>query len=152
MKVTVTRGDRFDVAEWRPGEPAHFGAGGGAPPQGSPTSPTVFAVVASIVVVIGTVLLLRQQQPASLGRPLVPTVADLQAVHAGVTAAGADVRKIRRLAVGDVVETDADGRGRLRLDDGTSFVIDRETRLTLGPRGREGPRLRAGRARGPHRD
>ncbi len=135
MKVVVSRGDRFDVAEWGPGEPSFFGSRGDAPPGGSPRSPVVFAVVASILVVLGTVLLLRQQQPAALGRPLTPTVADLQAVHAGVSASGVDVRKIRRLAVGDVVETDADGRGRLRLDDGTSFVIDRGTRLTLGPRG-----------------
>jgi tetratricopeptide (TPR) repeat protein len=135
MKVIVIRGDRLDVAEWGPGEPTYFGSGGGSPPAGSPRSPAVFALVASLLVVVATVLLLRHEQPAALGRPLVPTVADLQAVHAGVSASGVDVRKIRRLAVGDVVETDADGRGRLRLDDGTAFVIDRGTRLTLGPKG-----------------
>jgi tetratricopeptide (TPR) repeat protein len=41
------------------------------------------------------------------------------------------VHKTRRLSVGDIVSTDNDGRARLRLDDGTSLVIDRDTNLKL---------------------
>ncbi len=135
MKVVVSRGDRFDVAEWAPGQAAWIGASGPEPDAPSSSTPAIFAVIASLAVILGTFLLLRGAQPAALGRPLVPTVADLQAVHAGVTASGASVRKIRRLAEGDVVETDADGRARLRLDDGTTFVIDRSTKLKLGGKG-----------------
>jgi hypothetical protein len=145
LRVTVTRGERFDVAEWTS---AASGGGGGSDVEGGRSiqgvypganegffsPPRLFAVVASIAIIVGTVLLLRDRQP-SLGKPLVPTVADLSAIHAGVFAAGDDVRKIRRLSVGDVVETDADGRARLRLDDGSSLVIDRGTKLVLTDKG-----------------
>jgi tetratricopeptide (TPR) repeat protein len=90
----------------------------------------VFAIVASVVVVIASVLLLRGSTSAP-SRPLVATVADIQAVHSSVSVGGSDVRRTRRVAVEDVVETDSDGRGRLRLDDGTAFVIDRSTKLRL---------------------
>lgn len=136
MRVVVSRGDRFDVAEWAPGEPAWLDSG--APPKpdtGGGRGPILVAVIASILVIIGTVILVKATQPAGLGRPLVPTVADLQAVHAGVAANGIDVRRIQRLSVGDAIETDEDGRARLRLDDGTAFVIDRSTRLTLRDKG-----------------
>jgi tetratricopeptide (TPR) repeat protein len=128
QKVVVSRGDRFDVAEWTPGEASWFGAR--APAYQPSSSPIVFAIVASILVIVGTVFLLRQQTPG-LSQPLVPTVADLQAVHAGVAVAGSPVRRAQRLTASDTVETDADGRARLRLDDGTVLVIDRSTKLAL---------------------
>ncbi|MFO0758460.1 MAG: VIT domain-containing protein [Byssovorax sp.] len=135
MKVVVSRGDRFDVAEWAPGEPGFFGSRGPDPSAPSQSAPIVFAAIATLAILIGTVLMIQRAQPAALGKPLVPTVADLQAVHAGVSAAGAPVRKIRRLAAGDAVETDADGRARLRLDDGTTLVLDRATKLVLRDKG-----------------
>lgn len=94
-------------------------------------SPATFAIVASLVVIAATALLLYAQKPPPRGRPLPPTVADLSAVHPGVTIAGAEVRRVQRLSRGDVVETDAEGRARLRLDDGTAAVIDRSTKLTI---------------------
>ena len=97
MRVVVTRGEQFDVAEWAPGESPWFGPRPtGAEDGGGSNSPLVFAIVASILVILGTVLLVRGAQPASLGRPLVPTIADLQAVHSGVSVNGVDVRKIQR--------------------------------------------------------
>ena len=153
-RVVVTRGDRFDVAEWSPGEPTWFGAA--AAPYRPSRAPAIFALAASILAIVGTVLLLRAEAPA-LRRPLVPTVADIGAVHAGVTAAGVPVRRTQRLAAGDAVETDATGRARVRLDDGTAVVVDRSTRLSVREaRHRAGsrPDLRPGRGRErrPHRD
>ncbi len=98
-------------------------------------SPATFAIVASLVVIAATALLLYAQKPPPRGRPLPPTVADLSAVHPGVTAAGAPVRRVQRLSRGDVVETDAEGRARLRLDDGTAAVIDRSTKFTINEGG-----------------
>lgn len=149
MRVVVTRGDRFDVADWEPAPPGWSDDRGDMPRLESIvgdgdklfSAPRVFAIVASILVVVGTWFILRNQKP-SLGSPLVPTVADLSAIHAHVSASGSDVRKVRRLSVDDVVETDADGRARLRLDDGSSFVIDRGTKLRLT---REGIALSHGR-------
>lgn len=137
LRVTVTRGEVFDVADWEPAPP------GWEPPSAGPrmehvlgdgnkalTPPVIFAIIASLLVALGTWMMLRNQAP-SLGSPLVPTVADLSAIHAHVSAGGDDVRKVRRLSIDDVVETDTDGRARLRLDDGSSFVIDRGTKLRL---------------------
>ena len=127
MRIVVTRGDRFDVAEWAPGEPTWIGSGGVYQPS---SGAGLFAIVASILAIVGTVLLVRSQRPTAR-QPLVPTVADLVAVHAGVATRGVSVRRAERLAVGDAVETDADGRARLRLDDGTALVIDRSTKLAV---------------------
>ncbi|HVY48224.1 MAG TPA: hypothetical protein VHB21_20190, partial [Minicystis sp.] len=131
MKIVVLRGDRYDVAEWEPGEPPWFGTRPPVVPQGSGKGAVVFALVASLLVVAATFLLIRAQQPKELGKPLVATVGDLSAVHAKVTDRGEEVRRLRRVSVGDVVETDEEGRARLRLDDGTSLVLDRATKLTL---------------------
>ncbi len=130
QRIVVSRGDRYDVAEWAPGEPEWFGSA--AEVYRPSNAPTVFAVIALALAVVGTVLLLRHEGP-TLGRPLVATVADLQAVHAGVNAGSplAPVRRTQRLSAGDAVETDADGRARLRLDDGTAVVVDHDTRLAV---------------------
>lgn len=139
LRITVKRGDPIDVAEWTPAPPGSGGSSGGGQHvlekhEGFFAGPRLFAIVASLAIIAGTFFLLKDRQP-SLGKPLVPTVADLSAIHAGVFAAGDDVRKIRRLSVGDTVETDADGRARLRLDDGSSLVIDRGSKLTLTEKG-----------------
>src|SRR5262245_6917276 len=59
----------------------------GPPPDRPFGSPGLFALVASAFVLIATFLLVTKQKP-SLGAPLVPTIADLQAVHAGVRWSG----------------------------------------------------------------
>jgi tetratricopeptide (TPR) repeat protein len=106
--------------------------GGAAPPaEGKGMSPALFAAICSVVILIVMVLLLRGQGERKPTQPLVATVADLQAVHAGVAASGLPVQRTRRVSEGDVVETDEAGRARLRLDDGTALVIDRGTRLRL---------------------
>lgn len=63
------------------------------------------------------------------------TLADLKPVHAGVNVGAESVRWLRRVALGDRVSTDADGRARLRLDDGSAAVLDRDTRLVLTAKG-----------------
>ncbi len=137
MRVKVTRGERYDVAEWVPDD----GRGGvrrWTPPPDGGSSRWIMLLGAALVIGV-VVLIVRSQAKPELGRPLVPTVADVQAVHAGVVVGpvggpvggGSEVRRVRRLALGDSIETDADGRARLRLDDGTAFVIDRGTRLVL---------------------
>jgi Mg-chelatase subunit ChlD/tetratricopeptide (TPR) repeat protein len=74
---------------------------------------------------------------------LSPTLADLKPVHAGVSVGGESVRWLRRVALGEKLVTDADGRARLRLDDGTSAVLDRGTSLVMTGKGF---RLEQGRA------
>jgi tetratricopeptide (TPR) repeat protein len=132
MRIRVVRGDRLDVAEWVPGEPAWIGSTALA--EGSSGAPALVAAVAAIAVILATVLFIRAQSPAQR-RPLTPTVADLQAVHAGVSVRGGEasvaVRRARRLAVGEAVETDENGRARLRLDDGTAVVLDRRSRIEV---------------------
>lgn len=59
------------------------------------------------------------------------TVGEVQAVHADVKVRDANVHGMTRFAKGDPVETSNDGRGRVRLDDGTTIVLDRSTRLTV---------------------
>ncbi|MDC0742172.1 VIT domain-containing protein [Polyangium mundeleinium] len=139
--VVVTRGEKLDTAEWLPvsdpraQEQIRRTPPPPLPPQGGSIPPALFAIVSSIVVILVTVVLLRGQGERKPSQPLVPTVADLQAVHASVTAAGAPVHKTRRLSEGDVVKTDTDGRARLRLDDGTGLVLDRSTSLRITQKG-----------------
>lgn len=71
------------------------------------------------------------------------TSGDVQAVHAPVTLAGEAVTHVSRLAPGEAVETGADGRARVRLDDGTTIVLDRNARLVADARG---PKIEKGRA------
>jgi len=64
-------------------------------------------------------------------RVVYTTRGELSAVHAEVRVAGEDVRGLRRLAANDRVVTGKDGRARVRLDDGTSLVLDRATELVV---------------------
>ena len=73
----------------------------------------------------------------------VATLGDRKPVHAGVSVGSERVQWLRRLALGDKITTDADGRARLRLDDGTAAVLDRSTVLVVTP---QGFRLEQGRA------
>lgn len=89
----------------------------------------------------GLILFGRAHHQAGTG--LSATLADLKPVHAGVSVGGQSVHWLRRVALGDKLVTDADGRARLRLDDGTSAVLDRNTSLVITPKGF---RLEQGRA------
>jgi tetratricopeptide (TPR) repeat protein len=59
------------------------------------------------------------------------TVGDVQAVHSELRVGGREIRGSARLRDGDDVATGADGRARLRLDDGALVVVDSATRLSL---------------------
>ena len=63
------------------------------------------------------------------------TVADLSPVHAGVNVGAKSVSSLTRLVAGDRVNSDPDGRARIRLDDGTTCIVDRNTRLLVGASG-----------------
>ena len=79
-----------------------------------------------VAVVVGVVFAVR---PRVVQRGA--SVADLSVVHPGVRVNGAERRGLARLAPGQRVETDAQGRARVRLDDGTLVLIDRATQLTV---------------------
>lgn len=140
MKIRVTRSPERDVAEWvDDGLPDDGTQGPGLVPGAGPKDDSSLTLIVAIVVlagVLGGVAYFVKKQPGPVV-PLEPTVADLAAVHPGVSVRTADdadgesVRKVRRLSVGSVVETDANGRARLRLDRGTDVVIDRDTRLHI---------------------
>jgi tetratricopeptide (TPR) repeat protein len=99
-------------------------------------------IVALLFVVAAGLVLLGRAFHREQGTA-VATLGDLKPVHAGVTVGTERVQWLRRLALGDKVTTDADGRARLRLDDGTSVVLDRRTVLVVTPKGF---RLEEGRA------
>jgi tetratricopeptide (TPR) repeat protein len=87
-------------------------------------------VVAFLAMGVATIFV-SPKPPKPIEAELVATIADLSPVHAGVSARGEPVRELRRLAEGDLVETDADGRARLRLDGGANIVLDGATKLVL---------------------
>lgn len=60
------------------------------------------------------------------------SVADLSVVHPGVHVNTAERRGLVRLAAGEKVQTDAEGRARLRFDDGAVLLLDRSTEVTVG--------------------
>ena len=103
-------------------------------PQGESAFSRIFPIVASILILAVTVYVIASgRQAPGLGLPT--TVADLQAVHADVSLRGAHVPGVARASANDAIETGPDGRARLRLDDGTAIVIDRNTKLTLAANG-----------------
>jgi tetratricopeptide (TPR) repeat protein len=89
--------------------------------------PTVGSICALALAVIGL--------SAQCGKParteLRATVADLSPVHAGVSVGAKRASTLTRLAADDAVTSDADGRARIRLDDGTTCIVDRNTRLVV---------------------
>ncbi|HTJ82618.1 MAG TPA: VIT domain-containing protein, partial [Polyangiaceae bacterium] len=115
--------------------PVHVGAG--SKPY------ALFFLVATIVIAAAIATSLLKPPPKPLENALTPTIADLSPVHAGVMIGADPARELRRLGVGDVVETDDGGRARVRLDSGASFVLDGGTKLTLTE---TGVRLDSGRA------
>lgn len=79
----------------------------------------------------GLLLLVLSRQHAARSGPVVLTTGDVRAMHAGVRLGTQEVRGTARLVDGDTLETGADGRARVRLDDGTVMVVGGSTRLTL---------------------
>jgi Flp pilus assembly protein TadD len=92
--------------------------------------------VAGAVLIAGALAAFFFLKPR-VGQALPPSVADLLPVHTAVKVQDQDLRGPRRLVLGDVVETDEAGRARLRLDDGTAYVVDRNTRFAIGKNGVE---------------
>lgn len=97
----------------------------------------------ALLLAIGATFVLVERACSKDHGVLAATLGDLKPVHAGVTVGGARAQWLRRVGLGDRIATDADGRARLRLDDGTSVVLDRETSLVLTA---QGFRLERGRA------
>ncbi|MCL2825723.1 MAG: hypothetical protein FWD57_17160, partial [Polyangiaceae bacterium] len=85
-------------------------------------------LVVVVVIVLGTIGIGCAQDVS-----IVSTVAEIQVVHDGVTADGRPVKRAYRIVDGGIVETDADGRGRTRLDDGTVVVVDGSTKFSVSP-------------------
>jgi Flp pilus assembly protein TadD/Mg-chelatase subunit ChlD len=75
----------------------------------------------------------RCNKPAATG--VRTTVADLSPVHAGVSVSKKPVSSLTRLVADDQVDSDADGRARIRLDDGTTCIVDRNTHVSVGGEG-----------------
>ncbi len=94
----------------------------------------VLPLVAAFAIIAVTVWVVASgRQAPGVGLPT--TVADLQAVHADVSLRGERVPGVARASAGDTIETGADGRARLRLDDGAQIVVDRNTKLTIAANG-----------------
>lgn len=88
------------------------------------------AAVVGVVVVAALLEFLRRPDwsEATL------TVGDIHAVHAEVRVGDDEVRGRARISDGSAVSTAADGRARVRLDDGTLVVVDSNTKLTISKR------------------
>ncbi len=91
---------------------------------------------AALVLAVGALgALACHQQKTPRPSVVIATVGDIRAMHAEVLVGGTEVRGTARLADGDEVKTGPDGRARIRLDDGTTVVVDAATDFTLhGPR------------------
>jgi tetratricopeptide (TPR) repeat protein len=96
--------------------------------------------LAAAVAIGGTSLALRVGR-GPVHEAVLLTLGEVQVVHAELTVAGEQVHGLARFGEGVVVETSADGRGRLREDDGTSVVVGRATKLLTS---RAGLRLETG--------
>ncbi len=91
-------------------------------------------IVALLCAIAATFVLIGESCSKTQGA-LLATLADLKPVHAGVTVGRERVQWLRRVSLDDEVATDADGRARLRLDDGTAVVLDRNTSLRMTAKG-----------------
>jgi tetratricopeptide (TPR) repeat protein len=89
--------------------------------------PIVLGGVAAFVGIVALVM----RRPGGSGPPVAYTTGDIRAMHAGVTVGDHEVRGNARLVDGDGVKTAADGRARIRLDDGTLIVVDGSTELAI---------------------
>ncbi|MFO0613965.1 MAG: VIT domain-containing protein [Polyangiaceae bacterium] len=150
-RLVVKRGPLEDSAEWNPeGPPSSPFRREPSPSHAPPTPPAPnplphlgsgqrpWALIAVVAVLAGLALVaifLRPKPPVPFKRPLITTFADLAPVHAGVTAAGEDIRVLTRVGVGSEIATDENGSARLRLDTGTVILVDRSTAITVTDKG-----------------
>lgn len=91
-------------------------------------------IVALLFAIAGALVLLSRGASQQHG-VLDATLADLKPIHAGVSVGSERVTWLRRVGLDEQVVTDNDGRARLRLDDGTSVVLDRNSTLTITAKG-----------------
>ena len=89
--------------------------------------PLVIGGLAAFLAIVGIVT----RKPGGGGPVVAFTTGDLRAMHAGVTVGEREVRGEARLVDGDSIKTAADGRARIRLDDGTLIVVDGSSELSL---------------------
>src|SRR5688572_9101737 len=68
----------------------------------------------------------RKKPPAVL-----VTVADLSVVHPGVRVGAVERRGVSRLLKGQNAATDAEGRARVRLDDGSVALVDHSSEIGI---------------------
>lgn len=92
-------------------------------------------ILASLVAVITLFVLVRKPTTKPWQRGLIVTLGEIQTVHPDVRIGAREVRASARLAPDDVIATGSSGRGRIRLDDGTSLVLDRSTRVLTDAKG-----------------
>jgi Flp pilus assembly protein TadD len=90
-------------------------------------------VFLAVLVAAAIIFVAIRVRTGPIKRLVVMTMGEVQAVHADVRVRGKAVSGVARLSAGDAIETGDDGRGRLRLDDGTVIVLDRATRLVVQP-------------------
>lgn len=135
----ASRPDALPPAQEGPGQPPEpprppapvvdHPVGMGRPPS------VLIALVIAFLALGAFAIAFQPRAPKPIEKPLVSTIADLAPVHAGVRIAGQPVRVLTRLAEGDDLETDADGRARVRLDSGTTVIVDQKTHLTITEHG-----------------
>jgi len=85
------------------------------------------AAAIATLVAVSTVWSMRREQ-AFVQRS---TMGDLEVIHAPVLRAGIGQQSTSRLAAGDEIVTDAAGRARLWLADGTSALLDGNTSIKI---------------------
>jgi hypothetical protein len=91
------------------------------------------ALVALVAISVG--LLALWVRRGHDGGAVRATVGEIQTVHAEVTIGEREVRGVALFSVGDRIRVGKDGRARLRLDDGTTAVVDRGTELVVTDKG-----------------
>jgi tetratricopeptide (TPR) repeat protein len=89
--------------------------------------PIVLGGLAAFLAIVAVVT----RKPGAGGPAVAFTTGDLRAMHAGVTVGDREVRGEARLVDGDTVKTAADGRARVRLDDGSLVVVDGGSELSF---------------------
>lgn len=158
MKLVVKRAPEADVVEWVEEAPTSQRNVYRAQPvdadavraQSIPTGPVgmgkpplaLWLVVGTIVLLsVGAMFLSRPKQVELTTAPRA-TVGDIAPVHAGVKLGEEDIRAPRRIERDQRVETDPTGRARIRLDGGTTLLLDGGAAVSsLGPK----PRIERGR-------
>jgi len=94
-----------------------------------------WSVIMAAVFSVAFVAFLVSRSGRASSRAVRVTIGEIEAVHPDVRIGSHDVRGIARFSAGDLVATGSDGRGRVRLDDGTTLILDRSTSFSVNPSG-----------------